>query len=96
MLDKLYEAQKRMQEAKDRLDKITVTGKAGNDDVVIDINGNLKVTNIKISDVLIASADKEQIEELVTVVLNRALDAAQNVAQAEMAAANKGLLPGIF
>ncbi|HNR20101.1 MAG TPA: YbaB/EbfC family nucleoid-associated protein [Bacteroidia bacterium] len=96
MLNKLYEAQKKMQEVKERLDKISVTGKAGNDDVVVDMNGNLKITSVKISDELVTLNDKEQLEDLISVACNRALDAAQNVAQAEMAAASKGLLPGIF
>lgn len=96
MLDKLYEAQKKMKEVKERLDKISVTGKAGNDEVIVDMNGNLKITAVKISDVLMATGHKEQLEDLITVACNRALDAAQNVAQAEMAAASKGLLPGIF
>lgn len=96
MLDKLYEAQKKMKEVKERLDKISVSGRAGNDDVVVDINGNLKVTSVKISEALVASQDKEQLEDLIAVACNRALESAQNVAQAEMAAASKGLLPGIF
>ncbi|MBK7855553.1 MAG: YbaB/EbfC family nucleoid-associated protein [Bacteroidetes bacterium] len=96
MLDKLYEAQKKMQEVKERLDKISVTGKAGNDDVVVDMNGNLKITSVKISDELVTLNDKEQLEDLISVACNRALDAAQNVAQVEMAEASKGLLPGIF
>jgi|CXWJ01.1.fsa_nt_gi DNA-binding YbaB/EbfC family protein len=96
MLDKLYEAQKKMKEVKERLDKISVAGKAGNDEVVVDMNGNLRITAVKISDALMATGDKEQLEDLITVACNRAIESAQNVAQAEMAAASKGLLPGIF
>lgn len=96
MLDKLYEAQKKMQEVKDRLEKISVTGSAGNKDVEVDMNGNLKVTSVRISDGLMKGGDKEQMEELTAVAINRALEMAQNVAQAEMAQVSKGLLPGIF
>lgn len=39
--------------------------------------------------------DKEQIEDLVMIALNKALEKAENVANAEMAGAAKGFLPGM-
>ena len=95
MLDKLAQLQELKQKAdeiKDRLENITVEGKSGNDEVVVTANGNKKITNVNISQEILSEGDKEQIEELLTVAANRALEKAESVHQSEMMSIAGGML----
>ncbi len=96
MFDKLATAQKKMQEIKARLENITVTGEAEAGKVVVEATGNSRIKAVKINDSLFKVGDREEVEELITVATNRALDAAEKIMQTEMAAASKDLLPGMF
>jgi len=60
------------------------------------VNGNRRVTEIKISQDLIKNGDKEAIEELLQVATNKALESANNVNEMEMASAARGMMPGMF
>lgn len=93
MMGKLQEAQQKMEETKSKLDTITVIGDAQG--VKVTINGNKVVTNVDIPQMIIDDGDKEQIEELLLLALNRGLDSADKVAQAEGASAMKGVMPNI-
>lgn len=92
MLGKLQDLQQRMDNLKKRLETVTVTAEA--EGVVVTMNGNRKLTNISISDDLLATGDKEQIEDMITIAINRVSDKAQNVADAEGAAIGKDIVPG--
>jgi len=93
MMGKLQEAQQKMEDVKNKLDTITVVGEAQGVKVVI--NGNKVVTNVDIPQMIIDDSDKEQLEDLLLLALNRGLESADKVAQAEGASAMKGMLPNI-
>ena len=94
LMGKLGEMQQRMEDMKKRLDNITVVGEAGNGLVKATVTGNRKLVNLQISPELIADQDAEAIEDLVTVAVNRALEQAEQLAEAEGSAMGKDLLPG--
>jgi DNA-binding YbaB/EbfC family protein len=85
-----------MDQAKKKLETISVKGEADGGAVVAYVNGNRKVTDIKISQELMDEGDKEAIEELLQVALNKALESANNVNEMEMASAARGMMPGMF
>lgn len=93
MMGKLQEAQQKMEDVKSKLDTITVIGEAQGVKVVI--NGNKVVTNVDIPQMIIEDSDKEQLEDLLLLALNRGLERAEKVAQAEGASVMKGVLPNI-
>ena len=93
MMGKLQEAQQKMEDVKTKLDTITVIGEAQGVKVVV--NGNKVVTNVDIPQMIIDDADKEQLEDLLLLALNRGLESADKVAQAEGASVMKGVLPNI-
>ena len=93
MMGKLKEAQQKMEEVKSKLDQITVTGEAQG--VKVSLNGNKVVTNVDIPQMILDDRDKEQIEDLLILALNKGLENAENVAQSEGASAMKGMLPNI-
>ena len=94
MMDKLQEMKQKMEETKKRLDAITVTGEAANGQIKVMATGNRKIKSVSISEV-IKNADKEELEDQLTVALNRALEQAEKINEAEMAGAAKGMLPGM-
>lgn len=90
MLSKLQEMRTQMNESRARLDTITVTEELQG--IRIHMNGNRKLLDLQLPKEL--CDDPEELAELLVVALNRVLDKAEQVNQAEMAGAAKGMLPG--
>ena len=95
MFDKILEAQQKAAEVKTRLDGITVTGVAEGGKVSVSANGNKKILAITIDEALVQEADKEQLEDLLLVAVNKALEQAENVHQSETAAMAQQMLGGM-
>ena len=95
MFDKLMEAQQKAGEVKKRLDAITVTGTAEGGKITVQANGNKVVKSIAIDEDFLKDADKEELEELLVVAVNKALEQAENVSQSEMAAMTSAMLGGM-
>lgn len=85
-----------MDNAKKKLDTITVKGEAEGGLVSVYENGNCKITEININQKLMDDGDKEAIEELVLTAINKALEHADSVNEMEMASAARGMMPGMF
>ena len=94
MMKKLQEMQQKVEETKARLDTITVEGKASNGKVSVMMTGNRKVNAISINEEL-ANLDKDELEDLVLIATNDALEKAERVNESEMKAASAGMLPGL-
>jgi len=95
MFDKLMEAQQKAGEIKKRLDAITVSGVAEGGKITVTANGNKVVQSVQIDNGFLASADKEEVEELLVVAINKAMEQAENISQSEMAAMTKDMLGGL-
>jgi len=99
MFDKLMQAQQQAGEIKKRLDAITVTGTAEGGKITVTANANKVVQSVVIDEELHKEGDKEQLEELLVIAINKAMEQADSVSQAEMAASAKemfGNLGGLF
>ncbi|MEX0812256.1 MAG: YbaB/EbfC family nucleoid-associated protein [Chitinophagales bacterium] len=95
MFGKIQEAQQKMEAVKAQLKTIHVQGDAENKQVVATFSAAKEMINIQIADELIQEGDREQIEDLVTIAVNRALEKADEVAEVETKKATDGLLPNI-
>jgi nucleoid-associated protein EbfC len=95
MFDKLMEAQQKAGEVKSRLDAITVTGTAEGGKITVTANGNKIVQSVTIDDAFFKDADKEELEELMAIAINKAMEQADNVSQTEMAAMTKQMFGGM-
>ncbi|TJZ52462.1 YbaB/EbfC family nucleoid-associated protein [Sphingobacterium olei] len=95
MFDKLFQAQQKAEEIKARLTNISVSGEAEGGKVRVVATANKEIKEIIISDEMFQDGDKEQIEELLIVALNKALVQAENVSQTEMQAATQDMLGGL-
>jgi len=95
MFDKLMEMKKRMDEVKARLDTIVVSGEADHGNVKINMNGNRKVLDVKLNLSFLNQEEAEQLEELLQLAMNRALEQSGRVNESEMKSVAGSMLPGM-
>ncbi len=96
MMGKLRDMQQKTEEVKKRLDTISVVAEVEGGLVKVICTANRKITSIEINQELIDKRDKEELEELTLMAVNRALDKAEKVAETEMQGVAKGMLPGFM
>ena len=90
------QAQQKAGEIKQLLDTITVSGMAEGGKITVTANGNKVVQSVTIDEDFLKEADKEQLEELLVIAVNKAMQQAENVSQTEMAAMTKDMFGGMF
>jgi len=91
MMGKLQEMKQKMDEAKSRMKGISVSAEAANGAIKVIASGNRQIRNIEINHSLIT--EKEELEELLVVAINRALEKAEKVYESEMQGAAGGMIP---
>ena len=96
MFDKIMEAQQKAGEVKQRLDAISVIGSAEGGKITVTANGNKVIQSINIDEEFFKDADKEEVEELLLVAINKAMEQAENLSQSEMAAMTQQIFGGLF
>ncbi len=95
MFDKLGAAKQMAEDVKTKLESISVVGDSAGGKVKVISNGNRKIQEVQISEELLAPAHKEELEDSLTVAINRALQAAENVSESEMRAMMSSMMPGL-
>lgn len=90
-LDKLKDFKKNAEEAKQRLDSITVEGIAGSDLVRVVCTASKRILSVDINESVLRTGLKPDIDKLVLEAINDALSQADRVTESEM----KGILPNI-
>ena len=93
MMEKLKEAQQKIEETKARLNTVLVDGESGNGKVKVTVTANREIRSIDITDDLLK--DSDELEDYLIIALNNALEKANEINEAEMAAAAKGGMPDI-
>lgn len=94
MFDQLMsQMQNHTEEAKRKLDSILVESEVENGLIKITANANKIITNITISDKI--AGDKEAVEDLIVVAVNRVLEKAKKVQKNEMGNVANNLIPGL-
>ena len=93
MMGKLKETQKKVEDAKKRLDTILIDEKSSDEKVKITLTGNRTIKSIAIADDLLHN--KEELEDYLILTLNKAIEKATKVNEAELTAAAKDGLPNI-
>ncbi|HYG52327.1 MAG TPA: YbaB/EbfC family nucleoid-associated protein [Flavobacteriales bacterium] len=94
MMEQLNSMKDKMDEAKTKLDNVIVEGESGSGAVKVQVTGNRVVKNISI-DPMLFDTDKEEIEDLLTIALNRALEKAERVHELEMQNSARMVIPGL-
>ncbi|GGG43959.1 nucleoid-associated protein [Croceivirga lutea] len=93
MMGKLKETQKKVEATKERLKTVTVEEKSNDDKIKVTLTANREIKSIHISDELLS--DKEQLEDYLILTLNKAIDKATKIQEAELAAVAKDGMPNI-
>jgi len=95
MFDKLMsQMQEQAEEIKKKLDNTVVEAEVENGFIKVKANGNKKILSVEISDDIVN--DKEALEDLLIVAINKTLEKAEDVSQKETGAMAKDMLPGGF
>jgi len=93
MMGKLKEAQKKIEETKVRLDTVLIDEQSSDGLLKVTMTANRKIKNISVDDSLLK--DKEQLEDYLVTVLNKAIERATNINETELAAVAKEGMPNL-
>ena len=86
--------QQQQEELQKKLGEIFVEAEAGDGAVTVKAGADMHIENVRIDPAKIDVADREQLEDLLVVALNRALEAARVKAAAETNKLIGGMFPG--
>ena len=95
LFGKLQEAQQKMLEGKQKLAEVVIDGDAGEGSVKVSVTGNGQVKTISINEQLLSAERKEELEDLLIIALNRALENAEKMREEEMKGLAGGMLGGM-
>ena len=93
MMGKLQETQRKVAETKKRLDTVLIDEQSNDGLLKVTVTANREVKSIAIEDTLLE--DKDQLEDYLVLVLNKAITRAGEINQTELDAVAKADLPMI-
>ena len=93
MMNKLKEAQKKVEETKERLHSVLIDEASTDGKLKVTITANRTIKSIEINEELLT--DKEMLEDYLILTLNKAIERATSVNEAEIAAVAKEGMPNI-
>ncbi|ANO49179.1 nucleoid-associated protein, YbaB/EbfC family [Flavobacterium columnare NBRC 100251 = ATCC 23463] len=93
MMGKLKETQQKIEDTKKRLDTVLVDQKSNDGLLHVTLSANRQIRSITIDDSLLK--DKDQLEDYLVLILNKAIEKATAVNEAELGAVAKDGMPNI-
>jgi DNA-binding YbaB/EbfC family protein len=93
MMGKLKETQKKVEETKKRMDAVLIDEQSSDGLLKVSVTASRLVKNVCISPELFT--DKEQLEDYLVMVTNKALSKAEEIYESEIAAITKEGMPNI-
>ncbi|MDX1762046.1 MAG: YbaB/EbfC family nucleoid-associated protein [Christiangramia sp.] len=93
MMNKLKEAQEKVEATKKRLDTVLVDEQSSDGLLKVTITANREVKNISVADELLE--DKERLEDYLVLTMNKAIEKATKINEAEIGAAAQDGMPDI-
>ncbi|MCL4157285.1 UNVERIFIED_CONTAM: hypothetical protein GTU68_040012 [Idotea baltica] len=93
MMQKIKDAQKKVEETKVRLNTVLVDETSADGKIKVTLTANRELKAISIDDSLLA--DAEQLEDFLIITLNKAIAKASQINEHEMAVAAKAGMPNI-
>lgn len=93
MMNKLKEAQEKVEATKKRMDTVLIDEQSNDGLLKVTITANREIKNISIDDQLLE--DKEQLEDYLVLTMNKAIEKATGINEAEVGAAAKDGMPDI-
>ena len=93
MMGKLRETQQKIEDTKKRLDTVLIEEQSNDGLFKVTLTANNKIKSVSIDDALLE--DKEQLEDYLILVMNKAIEKATKVNQTELDAVTKVDMPMI-
>ncbi len=93
MMGKLKETQKKVEATKERLNTVIIDEESTDGLLKVTLTANREIKSIAVDDSLME--DKEQLEDYLVLTLNKAIEKATKVNEAELAAVAKEGMPNI-
>lgn len=93
LMGKLKETQKKVEETKKRLDTVLVDEQSSDGLLKVTLTANRTMKSISVDDSLME--DREQLEDYLILTLNKAIEKASKIQEAELAAVAKEGMPNI-
>ena len=90
--DMMAQMQQQQEALQAKLAAMRITEQA--DGVSVTVSGAREVINVKVDEAILAAGDSEQLEDLLVVALNRALNKAAETEQQEAQSLMSGMMPG--
>lgn len=93
MMGKLRETQQKIEDTKKRLDGVLVSEQSSDGLLRVEMTANRELKSVSIADELLQ--DREQLEDYLVLVLNKAIAKATSVNEAELGAVARDGMPNI-
>jgi DNA-binding YbaB/EbfC family protein len=93
MLKQVQKMQAEIQKVQNELVNLTVTEEAGGGMIKATANGHKEIISVEIDPQVIKAEEKEILEDLVVAAVNKAIQAANKLAEEELSKVTKGMLP---
>tara|TARA_R110001592_G_scaffold7956_4_gene43895 strand:- start:1451 stop:1774 length:324 start_codon:yes stop_codon:yes gene_type:complete len=93
MMNKLKEAQQKVEETKTRLNSVLVDETSADKKIKVTLTANREIKAISIDESLLT--DKEELEDYLILTLNKAIEKASKINENQMAIAAKSGMPNI-
>jgi len=93
MMGKLKEAQQKVEATKKRLETVLIDEQSNDSLLKVTLTANRKIKSITIDDTLLE--DKDQLEDYLVLVMNKAIERATTISENELAIAAKDGMPNI-
>lgn len=90
----MLQMQQALEESKKRLEQTVAAGESGGGLIRIELNGNRKLQSLQIN-TPIQDMEKEDLEDLLSVALARALEEANRINEEETASSARQFIPGL-
>ncbi|CAL2061586.1 YbaB/EbfC family nucleoid-associated protein [Tenacibaculum sp. 190524A05c] len=93
MMDKLKQAQQKVEETKQRLNTVLIDEASADGNIKVTVTANREIKAISVNENLLS--DAEELEDYLILTLNKALKRAGEINEQEMAVAAKSGMPNI-
>lgn len=93
MMNKIKETQKKVEETKERLNTVMIEERSSDGLLGVTVTANREIKKLEIDDQLLEG--KEQLEDYLVLTLNKAINRASQVNEAEISAVAKEGMPDI-
>ena len=95
IMGQIKEAQAKIKEAQENLEKITASGESGAGMVKAIVNGKKQVVSLEVDPDLIKPDDREMMQDLIIAAINKAIQEVEIKAKEEMQKTTSGMFPQI-